>query len=201
MAFVFIFGAIEADAGTVGVAQFNLANQTSTDLIFVEDGLFGLTCWCGPFDGELAPPPQIVPPYGPPDFANPEWFAGTFLEGANIHWFATYGALIPKTNNLFSQYCTVGADTSTYSNTQEDVEAFCFTTPGEDCPTCYVVTFQDYYTADGGEGGQFTIIDPSLVAVPEPTSAAVLGVGLISLMGFGSLRRRWLERSSRFDES
>jgi hypothetical protein len=189
MALLLVFSAIDARAGTVGVEQFNLANNTSHNLIWLEDHLYGFSCWCGPFDGNYSPPPQIVPPYGPPDYANPEWFVGVTLEGANLAWYVTYGVQSGDTQ-YFSQYCTVSADTSTYSNRTENEMGFCFGTPGEDCPTCDVITFQDYYDAYGGEGGQFTLSEPSLAAaVPEPTSAAALGLGVISLIGLGWLRR------------
>jgi hypothetical protein len=178
-----MFRGPDALAGQQGVEQFNLLDRVQQDLTFVEDGLYGVTCWCGPFDGALVLPPQNITHGNLP--IDGEWFDAVFVEGANIHWFVTYGVQTPTDPAVFSQYCTMGADTSTYSNLTEDVEDFCWTVPSQPCPTCDAMTFLDYYPDDinGGEGGAFEINPPpALAAVAEPTSVMMLSVGLLGLI-------------------
>ncbi len=183
-----------ARAGTQGVEQFNLIDRVQQDLTFVEDYTYFPACFCGPFDGEPEPPPQTIVHGNTP--LNGEWFVGT-LEGAHLAWYVTYGVQTPTNPNVFSQYCTMSADTSTYSDLTEDVKDWCWTSPDQstDCPTCYIMSFLDYYPLDidGGEGGLFEISAPSLAAVVEPTSTAILE-GAIGLMGLVWVRRRWPHR-------
>lgn len=117
-------------------------------------------------------------------------------EPLDLGWYVTYGVQTPTDPNVFSQYCTMKADTSVTSDLTEDVEDWCWTSPDQTtrCPTCDVMSFLDWYTFDGGEGGLFEISPaPSLAAVAEPTSAAILE-GAIALMGLIWVRRRWLYR-------
>jgi hypothetical protein len=175
-----------ARAGTVGVEQFNLIDRVQQDLTFVEDGRWYPTCWCGPFLGTVPPPETIIHGNTPPEA---EWFVGTD-SGAYLHWFVTYGVQIPIEPSKFSQYCTIGADTYNGDNYTENVEGFCWTVAGQDCATCDVVSFLDWYAYNGGEGGLFEISAPTLAAVAEPPSAAMLVAGLIGLAGLGWARRR-----------
>jgi hypothetical protein len=189
-----IYNGQNARAGTQGVEQFNLIDRVQQDLTFVEDGTNSLICFCGPFDGEPEPPPQTII-HGNTPFDG-QWFVGG-PEPLNLGWFVTYGVQTPTDQNVFSQYCTMKADTAVTSNLTEDVDAWCWTSPDQTtrCPTCDVMSFLDYYTFDSGEGGLFEISPlPSLAAVAEPTSMAILG-GSISLMGLVWVRRRrWLHR-------
>lgn len=185
-----IFGGPNARAGTVGVEQFNLIDRVQQDLTFVEDGLWYPSCWCGPFLGTVPPPETIIHGNTPSDA---EWFVGTDL-GAYLHWFVTYGVQIPIEPSKFSQYCTVGADTYNGDLYTENVEGFCWTVAGQDCATCDVVSFLDWYAYNRGEGGLFEISAPTLAAVAEPPSAAVLEAGLIGLIAIAWVRRRRLRR-------
>jgi len=190
-----IYKGQNARAGTVGVEQFNLIDRVQQDLTFVEDDTFPypLICFCGPFDGEPEPPPQTIIHGNTP--INGQWFVGG-AEPLNLDWYVTYGVQTPTDPNVFSQYCTMKADTSVTSDLTEDVEDWCWTSPDQTtrCPTCDVMSFLDWYTYDGGEGGLFEISPaPSLAAVAEPTSATILE-GAIALMGLIWVRRSWLYR-------
>lgn len=190
---VLIFCGWNARAGTLGVEQFNLLDRVQTDLTLVEyDPLNDVTCFCGPFDGARVPPPQTITHGNLP--IDGEWFDATYAEGADINWYVTYGVQTPTDPAVFSQYCTMAADTSTYHDLTEDVRGWCWTLPDQTCPpcnlcpTCDVVSFADWYTINGGEGGIFTISAPTLVAVTEPTPAIVLPVGLFGLFLIGMRR-------------
>jgi PEP-CTERM motif len=119
------------------------------------------------------------------------WYAWGGLIDAATYWYAEWGVLTPEypPSTIYSQYCTVGADTSASSNTQEDLQAICHDGNGNTGPTYDVVTFQDAYDPAKdmyGTGGKFTILPaPSLTAAPEPTSLAILGVGLFGLLSLG----------------
>ncbi len=189
-----LYSAPNARAGTVGVEQFNLIDRVQQDLTFVEDGLWYPSCWCGPFYGNYSPPPETITHGNTP--IDGQWFVGTD-SGAYLHWFVTYGVQIPIEPSKFSQYCTVGADTYNGDDYTENVEGFCWTVAGEVCSTCDVVTFLDWYAYNKGEGGLFEIAAPTLAEVAEPTSAAMLGAGLVGLIGFAGLRRRRLRGCAR----
>lgn len=190
-----IYNGQNARAGTLGVEQFNLIDRVQQDLTFVEADTYPypLICFCGPFDGNPVPPPQTIIHGNTP--IDGEWFVGG-AEPFDLDWYVTYGVQTPTDPNVFSQYCTMKADTSVTSDLTEDVEDWCWTSPDQTtrCPTCDVMSFLDWYTYDGGEGGLFEISPaPSLAAVAEPTSAAILE-GAIALMGLIWVRRRWLYR-------
>jgi hypothetical protein len=191
-----LFCGQNARAGTLGVEQFNLLDRVQTDLTLVEyDPLNDYTCFCGPFDGARVPPPETISHGNLP--IDGEWFDATFLEGAPIYWYVTYGVDTPTDPSVFSQYCTVSANTSTYSDLTEDVRGWCWTLPDQtcppcnDCPTCDVVTFADWYNINEGEGGIFAISAPTLAAVSEPSSLVFLVTSLFGLILIW-VRRRWL---------
>jgi hypothetical protein len=185
-----IYNGQNARAGTVGVEQFNLIDRVQQDLTFVEDGTNPLICFCGPFDGEPEPPPQTIIHGNTP--IDGQWFVGG-PEPLNLGWYVTYGVQTPTDPNVFSQYCTMKADTAVTSDLTENVDAWCWTGPSQTtrCPTCDVMSFLDYYTYDDGEGGLFEISSaPSLAEVPEPASVAIVEGG-ISLMVLAWVCRRW----------